>query len=136
MNTLKKLLALILLLVALLIAGYTVFVHENRFVTILLLVSAALNLILALILWIQSKMKTRKERAERKEKILLEKEGKPEAKEETVFEQQTDVTDVQQAEATEKKKNCSKRMPRKKNNPKTAEAVFFYSKAKFGVRNK
>jgi len=103
MNTLKKLLALILLLVALLIAGYTVFVHENRFVTILLLVSAALNLILALILWIQSKMKTRKERAERKEKFLLEKEGKPEAKEETVFEQQTDVTDVQQAEATEKK---------------------------------
>ncbi len=33
----------------------------------------------------------------------MEKEGKPEAKEETVFEQQTDVTDVQQAEATEKK---------------------------------
>ena len=80
------------------------FVHENRF--LLLLVSAASDIGADFV--VQSKMKTRKAR----EKFFERR--KAGNKEEAVHGQQTDVTDVQQTEATEKKEELQQENASKK----------------------
>lgn len=104
MNTVRKILAVILFFVAIFTAGYTIFVHDSRFITGLLLVAAVLIFILAFVLWIQSKIKHPKERAVKSAEKQPAPEIVPSETEKTVSQEQAKEINLQQGEASDEKK--------------------------------
>ncbi len=101
MNMVRKILAWVLFAVAIFIAGYTVFVHDSRFITGLLLVCAVLILILAFVLWIQSKMKPPKEKSVKPAAENTPQETIPQPNEELSSTEQAEQINLQQEEAKE-----------------------------------